>query len=316
MATDTIPTIDLGHYRSDDAAARAQFVKTLGTGFEEFGFLTVEGHGIDQDLIRAVYRDFETFFALPDEVKAKYSGILGGARGFTPFGVEHAKNSSQPDLKEFFHVGQTLPAGHALEGEYPANVWPDEVPDLERNTLALYRGLESVASSILEATAEYFDLPRDRFAGMMKDGNSILRAIHYPPIGEDAPSGAVRAAAHEDINLITLLCEATESGLELLTNEGEWLPIEALSGQIVVDVGDMLSRTTNQVLPATTHRVINAEGSVSRDRYSIPFFVHPYPAADLTVMDRFISDDRPARFEPITAGEFLEQRLREIGLKK
>lgn len=316
MAVASIPTVDLSHFGADPEAHR-RLVQTLGEGLREFGFVTLENHGIDQDLVRAVYRDFETFFALPDEVKMRYAGIEGGARGYTPFGVEHAKNSDQPDLKEFFHVGQMPPESHELHAFYPPNVWPEEVESLRANATRLYRSLEDVARVVLQASEEVFDLERGTFSSMMEMGNSILRAIHYPPIEGEVPQGAVRAAAHEDINLITLLCEATESGLELLTNQGEWLAIEALEGQIVADVGDMLSRATNQVLPATTHRVVNPTGdSASRDRYSIPFFVHPYPSCDLSVMDAFITDDRPARFEPITAQEFLDERLREIGLKK
>ncbi|MEM9553480.1 MAG: 2-oxoglutarate and iron-dependent oxygenase domain-containing protein [Acidobacteriota bacterium] len=315
MALANIPTIDLSDFGGDPEAHR-RLVSLLGDGLTEFGFVTIENHGIDQDLVRAVYDDFEAFFALPDAVKAKYSGIEGGARGFTPFGVEHAKDSAQPDLKEFFHVGQMPPGDHPLAGVYPPNVWPDEVPSLEANASRLYRRLEDVARAVLQASEEVFELERGTFASMMDMGNSILRAIHYPPLTGDVPDGAVRAAAHEDINLITLLCEATESGLELLTRQGEWLEVEALEGQIVADVGDMLSRATNQVLPATTHRVVNPTGAkTSTDRYSIPFFVHPYPSCDLSVMDAFVTEDRPPRFEPITAQEFLDERLREIGLK-
>ena len=312
--TRTIPTVDLNDYGAD-GATRASFVDTLGSGLTEFGFLNVEGHGIDQELIRGTYRLWQRFFELPEEVKRQYVVGQGGARGFTPFGVEHAKDNPLPDLKEFWHVGQQVPEGHPYYDEYPKNVWPAEIPELREPTLRLYKSLERVAESLLMALAEHFDLPRETFSSMMAVGNSILRVIHYPPV----PPGvdpAVRAAAHEDINLITLLCEATDSGLEILTHEGTWMPVESGEGQIVVDAGDMLSRATNEVVPATTHRVINPPSAANRDRYSMPFFVHPYSACDLTILDRFVSPDRPPKYPPITAGEFLEQRLREIGLKK
>lgn len=314
-ATRNIPTIDLNDFTSGDETSHRRMVATLGEGLREFGFVNVEGHGIDRELIRETYRLWKEFFELSEEVKEQYAGVEGGARGYTPFGVEHAKDHAQPDLKEFYHVGQMPPEGHPLAEVYPDNVWPREIPKLQKPTVRLYKSLERTAETLLGAVAEHFDLPKDTFASMMSVGNSILRVIHYPPIGDDVPAGAVRAAEHEDINLITLLCEATDSGLEILTREGEWLAVETGPGQIVADVGDMLSRVTNEVLPATTHRVVNPPQGSTGDRYSMPFFVHPYPSCDLTVMDRFVSDDRPPKHPPITAGEFLDQRLREIGLK-
>ena len=315
-ATRQIPTIDLADFTTGDSAARRRMVHTLGEGLQEFGFLNVTGHGIDSGLVRQTYDLWRRFFELPEETKKRYAGIEGGARGFTPFGVEHAKGRSQPDLKEFYHVGQTPPAGHPLASTYPVNVWPDEIPEIEDPTLRLYKSLESTAQNLLVALAEFFELPRDTFSSMMSVGNSILRVIHYPPLPDDVPDGAVRAAEHEDINLITLLPEATDSGLEILTREGEWLPVVSGPGQIVVDAGDMLSRVTNEVVPATTHRVVNPPEGSRADRYSMPFFVHPYPSCDLTVMRRFVTDGRPPKFAPITAGEFLDERLREIGLKR
>jgi isopenicillin N synthase-like dioxygenase len=315
MSQRQIPTVNLNDYTAGDPAARARLVQTLGDGLREFGFLNVEGHGVDSSLIRGTYQLWQRFFALDEATKSQYSGIEGGARGFTPFGVEHAKDHPLPDLKEFWHVGQELPDAHPYRYEYPANVWPVELPEIKDPTLRLYTSLERVAADLLHALAEYFDLPRDTFASMMEWGNSILRVIHYPPV----PPGvdpAVRAAAHEDINLITLLCEATDSGLEILTHEGDWMPVETGEGQIVVDAGDMLSRCTNEVVPATTHRVVNPPTAANRHRFSMPFFVHPYSACDLTVMERFTGPDNPPKFPPITAGQFLDQRLREIGLKK
>jgi isopenicillin N synthase-like dioxygenase len=314
-AVKNIPTVDLNDYTSGGGATRDRLVRTLGDGLKEFGFLNVEGHGIDSSLIRGTYDLWKRFFELPDEVKRQYSGTAGGARGYTPFGIEHAKDNPLPDLKEFWHVGQEPPAGHPYRNEYPANVWPKEIPEIQEPTLRLYSSLERVAENLLRALADYFEMPRETFASMMDVGNSILRIIHYPPVKpEQLP--AVRAAAHEDINLITLLCEATDSGLEILTREGEWMPVETGPGQIVVDAGDMLSRFTNEVVPAATHRVVNPAENAARDRYSMPFFVHPYSACDLTIHERFVSADNPPRYPPITAGQFLEQRLREIGLKK
>lgn len=313
--TKTIPTIDLNDYTAGDDAARARIVRTLGEGLREFGFLNVEGHGIDASLIRGTYDLWQRFFELPEEVKRRYAVAEGGARGFTPFGVEHAKDNPVPDLKEFWHIGQELPEEHPFRSEYPPNVWPGEIPELRDPTVRLFKSLERVAENILRALAEHFELPRETFASMMAWGNSILRVIHYPPVSPDQIP-AVRASAHEDINLITLLCEATESGLEIFTREGEWLPVETGEGQIVIDAGDMLSRVTNREVPATTHRVVNPGEGANRDRYSMPFFVHPYSACDLTILDRFTSEENPPKYPPITAGAFLEERLREIGLKK
>ena len=314
-AAKNIPTVDLNDYTSGDAAARSRLIETLGQGLSEFGFLNVEGHGIDSSLIRGTYDLWKRFFELPDEVKRRYAGVEGGARGYTPFGVEHAKDNPLPDLKEFWHIGQEPPEGHPYRQEYPENVWPAEIPEIRQPTQRLYSSLERGAENLLRALAEYFDMPRETFASMMTVGNSILRVIHYPPVRPDqAP--AVRAAAHEDINLITLLCEATDSGLEILTRQGEWMAVETGPGQIVVDAGDMLSRFTNEVVPAATHRVVNPAENAARDRYSMPFFVHPYSACDLTINERFVSADNPPKYPPITAGQFLEQRLREIGLKK
>jgi isopenicillin N synthase-like dioxygenase len=314
-AVKNIPTVDLNDYTSGGGASRSRLIETLGDGLQEFGFLNVEGHGIDSSLIRGTYDLWKRFFELPDAVKRKYAGVEGGARGYTPFGVEHAKDNPLPDLKEFWHVGQEPPAGHPFRNEYPANVWPAEIPEIQEPTLRLYSSLERVAENLLRALAEYFEMPRDSFSSMMDVGNSILRILHYPPVKpEYAP--AVRAAAHEDINLITLLCEATDSGLEILTREGEWMAVETGPGQIVVDAGDMLSRFTNEVIPATTHRVVNPAENAARDRFSMPFFVHPYSSCDLTIPERFTGPDNPPKYPPITAGQFLEQRLREIGLKK
>jgi isopenicillin N synthase-like dioxygenase len=313
-----VPTFDLSDYTSCDTSLRSRAIAKLGGALVDIGFVIVEGHQIDGRLIRDAYALWQRFFALDEPAKRRYAGVEGGARGYTPLGVEHAKNRSTPDLKEFWHVGQELPPDHPLSQEYAPNIWPHELPELRQPTLALYHELERVAELLLMAFAEYFALPEETFAAMMRGGNSVLRILHYPPVPAEPANAApaLRAAPHEDINLVTLLCEATDSGLQLLRRDGSWLPVEARPGQIVVDTGDMLSRITNEVVPATTHRVVNPPAGANRDRYSMPFFAHPTPACDLSVLDRFISADRPRRLPPITAGELLEKRLTEIGLKR
>jgi isopenicillin N synthase-like dioxygenase len=311
-----IPVININDYRSGSAAERKAFVETFGKGLETFGFVSVEGHGIDRQLIKDNYRLLTELFGLPTDVKRKYITGKGGERGYTAFGTEHAKDSKVPDLKEFWHIGQELAAGHRLAGRYTPNIWVDELPEFRIKTMNLYRSLEDVAGTMLKALAEYFALPIDTFSQMIDGGNSILRLIHYPPLGPDAPEGAVRAAAHEDINLITILCEATESGLEILTHDGEWVAVEALEGQLVVDSGDMLSRITNLKIPSTTHRVVNPPNGNAKERYSMPFFVHPYADCNLEVLECCTSAENPAKFPPILADDFLTERLIEIGLLK
>jgi len=311
-----VPVISLQDYRSGDEARRGRFIQGLGQGLREYGFITLEHHQVDHDLIRKAYALFREFFALPSDSKLRYAKVEGGQRGYTAFGVEHAKDHPVGDLKEFWHVGREIPAGHAYAGHYPGNVWPAELPDLKPTMLELYRQLDACVEDLLQALALYFELPLDTFSKMVVDGNSVVRAIHYPPLGPEADPRAVRAAAHEDINMITLLCEATSSGLELLTRQGDWLPVDALEGQIVVDAGDMLQRVTNHVIPSTTHRVVNPPGDANEPRYSMPYFVHPFSACNLEVLPRFVTPDQPARYEPITADAFLTERLREIGLLK
>ena len=310
-----VPRINLKDYHEGTQNDRTRFIQTLGDGLRNIGFLNVEGHGLDPDLVAETYDLFRRFFAMNEDVKKAYDRVPGGARGYTPFGREHAKDTDIPDLKEFWHIGQELAGGHPLKQNYPDNVWPSELPTLKPTSLQLFRAFENCAATMLEALAIYFDLPGNVFSDMIVDGNSIFRIIHYPPLSKSMPPGAVRAAAHEDINLITLLIESQGGGLEILTQDGNWLPVGALAGDIIVDSGDMLSRVTNGIIPATTHRVVNPPQEKNESRYSMPFFVHPFSNCDLTVMDRFVSDELPPKWPPITAGEFLEQRLNEIGLK-
>ncbi len=311
-----IPVVNLSQYRSGSPKERAEFVKVFGDGLKEFGFVTVEQHGIEDALIRRAYADVEQFFALPVEAKRRYEVQGGGGqRGYTGFGKEHAKNRKVGDLKEFWHVGRELPEGHRHLSQYGHNLWPTELASFKQSTLTLFNALDDAAKVMLRAIAEYFGVPSNTLADMAVDGNSILRVIHYPPLKDLFIPGGVRAAEHEDINLITLLCEGTASGLELLTRDGEWIPVDTLRGQIVVDSGDMLSRVTNNVIPATTHRVVNPQGpEADVERYSMPFFVHPYPECVLSPLACTETPENPARYPPITADAFLRQRLREIGL--
>jgi isopenicillin N synthase-like dioxygenase len=318
--TRRIPLVNLSHYRSGNPEERAGFVRVFGEALKEFGFVSVEGHGIDDGLIRRTYADVASFFGLPEEVKHRYHTVeRSGQRNYTPFGKEHAKNRTVGDLKEFWHVGRDLPEGHPRRpdsADTVHNVWPEEVPTFRANTLALYNALDEAAAVMLQAVAEYFGIARDTFSDMARDGTSILRVIHYPPLKDKFVPGAVRAAEHEDINLITLLCEGTASGLEILTRDGEWLPVDTLRGQIVVDSGDMLSRITNGVIPSTTHRVVNPPSAAEDNtRYSMPFFVHPYADCLLTPLPGTVTPEKPGQ-PPITADAFLKQRLRENGLIK
>ena len=312
MTAVDIPVLSM---RGFDGAS-GDFSAALGRAWREFGFVGIKDHGIDDALIDEAYEVFKAFFALPTaEKQAFHSPGTGGARGYTGFGIEQAKDHSVPDLKEFWHVGRELPAGHALESILLPNVWPHQVDGFQETALALYRALDQLGARILSALALELGLTADWFADKIDCGNSILRAIHYPPVA-DAVEGAVRAAQHEDINLITLLIGSKEQGLEILTRDGRWVPVSTLPGTIVVNVGDMLQRLTNHVYPSTTHRVVNPEGDAARQaRYSIPFFLHPNPHFLIETLPQCQSVDRPNLYpEGITANEFLLQRLREIKL--
>ncbi len=311
-----IPHINLAHYRDGNEATRREVVKTLGDGLQRFGFLTLEGHGLDVGLSRQCYDLFKRFYALDEETKRKYDRVPLGARGYAPFGREHAKYTDVPDLKEFYHIGQELPEGHPYRKTYPDNVWPDEVPELRDVAVRMFRDFESCAAIILQALAEYYDLPATTFSDMIKDGDSVYRIVHYPPIDESMPKNAIRAAAHEDINLLTLLIESEGRGLEILTRDKRWIPVGALEGHLVVDSGDMLRRITNATIPATTHRVVNPPDSRNESRYSMPFFVQPYHSCSLNVLPHFVSADNPAKWPPISAVEFLHERLRAIGMRQ
>lgn len=289
----------------------------LGRSFGEYGFAVVRDHGIPQDLIDEAEAVSKAFFALPDDVKRAYKiAGGGGARGYTPFGTEKAKDAEIFDLKEFWHVGRDLPAGHPLADFMAPNVWPTEVEGFRETMSALFRAFEVAGGRVLEAIALHLGRPRDFFAKSVEDGNSVMRLLHYPPLAEGAPEGAIRAAGHEDINTITLLLGAEEAGLELLTKQGEWVAVDTPPGALVINVGDMLQRQTNGRLRSTTHRVVNPRGQAARRaRYSMPFFLHFRPDFLIEPLPECIdSTDTNPPEPPITAHDYLMQRLREINL--
>jgi len=310
-----VPVVDMRDWSSEDPAVRAAFVKAVGEALEEYGFLRVQGHAVTPDIVEPAYAASRALFALSEEQKQAYCVRGGrGERGYTPFGAEHAKDTPMPDLKEFWHVGRELSDGHPLQSVYPPNQWPSEVDGFQGAMLHLYNTLEGVAVDMLEVIARYLGEAPDRLSRLSTDGNSILRALHYPPLSDiPVAKGAVRAAAHEDINLITLLVTSTQSGLEILRRDGEWLAVNAEPGEILMDAGDMLGRITNGVIDATTHRVVNPSEDRS-ERFSMPFFVHPRPEALLSVLDSCRRDDLPEPPADITGYAFLQERLAEIGL--
>jgi isopenicillin N synthase-like dioxygenase len=312
-----IPTLDIRRLTQPSSPAdRADFVAQLGAAYREWGFAGISGHGIPDAQIDGAYRTFQAFFALPDEVKRRYHVPGGGgARGYTPFGIETAKDSRYPDLKEFWHVGREIPRDSKYAAVMPPNLWPEEVPEFKRYAYGLYQALDALGSQVLSALALHIDLAEDYFADKTDFGNSILRPIHYPPItAPDVPN--VRAGAHEDINLITLLVGASAAGLEVKSRQGEWVPFTAEADTIVVNIGDMLQRLTNHVYPSTTHRVVNPPGEAARKpRYSTPFFLHPNPDFLIATLPGCISADNPNRYaEPISSHDYLMERLREIKL--
>ena len=307
-----VPTLDIRRYDTD----RAAFVAELGAAYREFGFCCISGHGIDKALIDGAYDAFQRFFALPTETKMKYHVPgSGGARGYTPFKVETAKDSAHPDLKEFWHVGREIPRDSKFADVMAPNLWPTEVPDFKPFGYGLFEALDQLGTRVLRALALHVGLPENYFEDKTDLGNSILRPIHYPPITQDDIPN-VRAGAHEDINFITLLVGASAEGLEVLTREGEWLPITTEGDAIVVNIGDMLQRLTNHVYPSTTHRVVNPKNDNARKpRYSVPFFLHPNPDVVLDPVPECITPDNPSRYDSsITSHEYLLQRLREIKL--
>ncbi len=317
MSTRVIPLVDLSKFVQGNETERAAFVEKLGKAFHEIGFVGVINHGIPKSLIEEFYNTSKSFFGLPVDVKRNYEVPgLAGQRGYTSFGKEHAKQSEVADLKEFFQIGQTVLDGDQIKSQYPDNVMVKEEPRFGESGNELYAAFEKAGGALLKAIAIYLDLGEDYFDSKIHNGNSILRAIHYPPISKE-PDSAIRAEQHEDINLITLLVGASAGGLQLLNMENEWLDIQPEDDEIVINVGDMLQRLTNNYLKSTTHRVVNPPREMWHlPRLSIPFFLHPRSSMDLTCLEKCVTTETPLAYEPITAGEYLDERLREIGLKK
>jgi isopenicillin N synthase-like dioxygenase len=311
-----IPVVDLSDF-SSDSKTKASFVDLLGRAYEEVGFVAVKNHGITDETIAELYSNTKDFFSLPQDLKTKYEiPELAGQRGYTSFGKEHAKGSKAPDLKEFFQFGQTVVDNDPIRAEYPPNVTVTEVVNFSPIFFKAYRAFESSGNLLLRAIALYLGLDEKYFDPYVHNGNSILRAIHYPPILTE-PRSAIRAEQHEDINLITLLVGASADGLEILSKQNEWVPVTSLPEQIVVNVGDMLQRLTNNKLKSTTHRVVNPPRKLwGNSRYSIPFFLHPKSTMSLACLDSCIDKEHPKAYPDATAGEYLDERLREIGLKK
>jgi isopenicillin N synthase-like dioxygenase len=317
---DEIPSLDLRDFLSGNPEKKALFVKELGEAYQHIGFVAIKGHALTDELTEKLYNSVKRFFALPEEVKRKYEKVeLLGQRGYISKGREHAKGRNVGDLKEFFHVGQPTDPNDPVLSTYPDNIFPDEVPDFAEHALTAFRILEETGLAMLRAIALYLGLEENYFDDKASKGNSILRQIHYFPIEnpDEIPEGAVRAAEHGDINLITLLMGASADGLQVLRRDGAWIPITALPEQLVVNVGDMLDRLTNHKLKSTIHRVVNPPRELMHtSRFSIPFFMHPRSEMDLTCLESCVDEETPLRYTPITAGEFLNQRLAEIGLSK
>jgi isopenicillin N synthase-like dioxygenase len=317
---DKIPSLDLADFLSGDPARKQKFVEELGAAYNNIGFIALRIHVLSDDLSNRLYASTKKFFDLPDEVKQKYENpALAGQRGYVGKGKEHAKGRNTGDLKEFYHVGQELGEEELKKEDYPANIWPAEVPEFKETTLAAYKALENAGKEILRALAIYLGLDENYFDDKVYHGNSILRPIHYFPIEnpDSVPADAVRAAEHGDINLITLLMGASADGLQVLRRDGKWIPITALPEQIVVNVGDMLARLTNNKLKSTIHRVVNPPRELMHtSRYSIPFFMHPRSEMDLTCLESCIDEQNPKAYPDATAGEYLTERLIELGLLK
>ena len=317
---DKVPSLDLADFTSGDAERKARFVNQLSDAYQNIGFIALRNHGLSEELTQKLYAATKAFFALPDGVKQQYEvPELAGQRGYVGKGKEHAKGRNTGDLKEFYHVGQEVTDNDPIKAEYPENIFPKEVAAFREVTLEAYRKLEAAGKQVLKAIAINLGLEEDYFDDKVHNGNSILRPIHYFPIEDpdSVPADAVRAAEHGDINLITLLMGASADGLQVLRRDGKWIPITALPEQVVVNVGDMLARLTNNKLKSTIHRVVNPPRELmNTSRYSIPFFMHPRSEMDLTCLESCIDAQNPKAYPDATAGEYLNERLVELGLKK
>ena len=312
-----IPSVNLKDFLSDDKKNKERFVQSIGTAFQEIGFCAVRGHFLDKDLVSRLYTQIKLFFDLPEEIKRKYEHPeYSGQRGYVSFGKESAKGSKHGDLKEFWHFGQYISDDDISKYNYFPNIIVDELPEFNKVGEEVYKTLEKTAKFVLRALALYLKIEEKYFDKYIENGNSILRPIHYPPITDD-PKEAVRAAAHGDINLITLLMGAHGKGLQVKSADGQWIDAVASEEELMINIGDMLSRHTNNVLKSTVHRVVNPDKELlKKSRYSIPFFMHPVSEMKLNVLGSCICDEFPKSFDDITAGEFLEERLIELGLLK
>jgi len=312
-----IPSVDLADFIKGTPEQKQKFINDLGKAYEDIGFVAVRNHLIDEETVKTLYSEVKAFYELPESVKKKYEDpVIAGQRGYTSFGKEHAKGSNAGDLKEFWHFGQEVEGDDPIRSEYPDNIYVEELPEFNRVGIKAYKDLEATGKYMLRAIAIYLGLDETYFDDKIKNGNSILRPIHYPPITSE-PKSAVRAGQHEDINLITLLIGASAEGLEVLNKKNEWVAVTALPDHIIVNVGDMLQRHTNGKLKSTTHRVVNPPREKwGSSRFSIPFFLHPRSSMRLDCLPSCIDAGDKAHWEPITAGEFLDERLAEIGLKK
>jgi len=313
-----IPSVDLRDFLSDDPTRKQNFVNEIGKAYEDIGFVALKGHFLDDKLVDELYQEIRNFFSLPVETKEKYEiPGSGGQRGYVSFGREHAKGRSAGDLKEFWHFGQYVSKGSKYANEYPDNVNVNELPRFNEVGKEAYQMLEKTGVSVLQALALFLGLDEFYFDNYIKDGNSILRPIHYPPITDEPKDGAVRAAAHGDINLITLLMGAQGKGLQVQNHKGEWIDAVAQPDELVINVGDMLSRHTNNRLKSTIHQVVNPPRELwGTSRFSIPFFMHPVSDMSLNCLENCVNNETPKLYEDITAGEFLHERLIELGLIK
>lgn len=320
MALQSVPTVDYHDFISGDAQKREQFIQNLGNAFSQIGFVIVKNHGVSEELRQALFDISQKIFAQPQDIKQKYEDLNnGGQRGYISKGRETAKGEKVPDLKEFWHIGQEVENEPALEEEYPDNIWMQEIPNLKEVGTKVYRTFEQTGRNLLRAIALYLDLEENYFDAKIHNGNSVLRLLHYFPVEnlEEVEEGAVRAAAHGDINLITLLMGGSAKGLQAKNSDGEWVDVSPEANEIVINIGDMLHRHTNGRLKSTIHRVINLDKESMRfPRYSAPFFLHPRGDMDLSCLDNCVTAEQPKAYEDITAGVFLDERIKELGLKK
>ena len=312
-----IATVNYEDFVSHDPDRKLDFITHLGNSLAEIGFVLVSNHGVTEALRNELFSASQKFFELPDEVKVQYEfPELAGQRGYIGKFKETAKGFKNPDMKEFYHIGQ--PVHKSIDSDYSPNIWPTEVPELKEISLRIYQTFEETGRKLLQAIALYLDLSEDFFNAKIYSGNSILRLLHYFPVKDisKVPPGSVRAAAHEDINLITLLMGGSAEGLQAKTKAGQWIYVNRLSDQIVINIGDMLQRLTNGQLVSTSHRVINKNPLLmKKSRYSTPFFLHPIPSMDLTTLPSTVNQQQPKKFQDMTAGEYLNERLKELGLK-